>query len=79
MLARDVPATEQLLGAIAAGDDERTEALIEEVVAKGGGVARPALSDAIEGSWRLIWSAQARLGRGKALNRTSFSVEISLS
>ena len=60
MLARDVPATEQLLDAIAAGDDKRTEALIEEVVAKGGGVARPALSEAIEGCWRLVWSAQAR-------------------
>jgi hypothetical protein len=55
-----VPASEQLLGAIAAGDDERTKTLIEEVIAKGGGVSRPALSDAIEGSWRLVWSAQAR-------------------
>ena len=60
MLARDVPVTEQLLDAIAGGDDQLTEALIDEVIAKGGGVPRPAMSDAVEGRWRLVWSAQAR-------------------
>ena len=58
MLARDVPATEQLLSAIATGDDQLTEALVEEVTAKGGGVQQPATSDAVEGRWRLVWSAQ---------------------
>jgi len=58
VLGRDVPATEQLLSAIAAGDDQLTEALVEEVTAKGGGVQQPAMSDAVEGRWRLVWSAQ---------------------
>ena len=58
MLARDVPATEQLLSAIATGDDQLTEALVEEVTAKGGGVQQPATSEAVEGRWRLVWSAQ---------------------
>jgi len=58
VLARDVPATEQLLSAIASGDDQLTEALVEEVTAKGAGVQQPATSDTVEGRWRLVWSAQ---------------------
>ena len=64
VLARDIPATEQLLGAIASGDDQLTEALVAEITAKGGGVQQPATSDAVEGRWRLVWSAQVLLCTG---------------
>lgn len=60
MLAKDVPATQLLYDAIAAGDEEATQQLVEQVVAEGAGVSSPAESELAEGQWRLIWSSQAR-------------------
>lgn len=64
VLAKDVPATEQLTEAIAAGDEAATLQLVEQVIAEGRGVARPAESKMAEGRWRLIWTAQARVLSG---------------
>lgn len=60
VLAKDVPATQQLKEAIALGNEAATQQLVELVIAEARGVSRPAESEVAEGRWRLIWTAQAR-------------------
>lgn len=61
VLAKDVPAKERLLRALAqrgVRDDEEVQELVEELQAAGGGEASPASSPLAEGTWRLVWTQQ---------------------
>lgn len=58
MLAKDVPAEEQLLQALEQGPPSKVLRIVQELERQGGPISKPAFSPAVLGKWRLVWSAQ---------------------
>lgn len=58
VLSKDVPLVDQLLAAATDGDDKKVLALIKQLQ-KDNPTAKPARSELVSGTWRLVWSQQS--------------------
>ena len=66
VLARERSVLEKIQQAVTSGDDELIQSLISELQQKGG-VRSPALSQQVEGKWRLLWTVQVSPSSSVAL------------